>query len=883
MFNKMCFFVLILVLSGLMLSCSKGKSDGNSINTSAKNISVLAYNQDSQVDRSATSRLKVQISESSKSGSRTVDVYADNVRNITYNYSLLKYDPESEHPIDIKFGDFMHCESAPVLTAAPMHLPGVLPVAQVLVQNPDVKSFSGSGLLFSVKFQAGGFDHSTSAVSFSDKIVQDRKYDLPTTSAMWSSVFRGDGTVNQEIDFADFGAVGAKYSFDLTLTGNEKYEPIDGNNNRKIDFADFGVIGTNYSKKIIGWAFWVSPTLPVNTSAAANGIVTIADSKFKTSNGLRGFKTFAIKITDIPGFTSGSNKYVYVAPVDKSNTPMIDYGNTIDLGGGTNLDPPTAVQATDGAFTDKVVVTWVKSINATGYKIYRDSTTTQITTLGDVNIWDDTTVPDKKTHTYWVKAIQGAEESSLSASDTGYLSVVTTLTAPTNVQATNGTFTNKISVTWAKVGAATGYKIYRDTPDYPLTTLGDVNTWDDTETVTLGNSVHSYWVSAINASTESPLSSPYALGMVKSATGLPYTVLGWNDLGMHCMNQDFSEISILPPFNNVHAMVIDRNGPSIVNNGVNLLYYIPNNTTSITKTNFWDYEVGLGYPALNPNIGLTGVGLSGKMTVTPTGDFAVIGVPVTPLNDQMKLNPYQLVSIFAEGPGGAAMGSTQVVAPVSWEISCNLCHGAFAAADILSKHDALNGTTLSSQKPVSCAKCHLQEPLKGIFPGIGIKSLSAAVHGFHANRMTPALAFTGGNPCYACHPGITTKCMRDIHFTRGLTCTTCHDGGMTSLAAPGRTPWVDEPTCASCHQAKRPNFEFEPAGKLFRDTVGHAGVPCEACHNSTHAILPTVVAADNLQSITYQGQSGPIGKFSCAPCHDDGRSGTIPHVRNPDD
>ena len=29
----------------------------------------------------------------------------------------------------------------------------------------------------------------------------------------------------------------------------------------------------------------------------------------------------------------------------------------------------------------------------------------------------------------------------------------------------------------------------------------------------------------------------------------PYVVLGYNELGMHCMNEDFSEICILPPFN----------------------------------------------------------------------------------------------------------------------------------------------------------------------------------------------------------------------------------------------------------------------------------------------------------------------------------------------
>ncbi len=35
-----------------------------------------------------------------------------------------------------------------------------------------------------------------------------------------------------------------------------------------------------------------------------------------------------------------------------------------------------------------------------------------------------------------------------------------------------------------------------------------------------------------------------------------YVVLGYNDLGMHCMNQDFSHRCILPPYNSLHAQVI---------------------------------------------------------------------------------------------------------------------------------------------------------------------------------------------------------------------------------------------------------------------------------------------------------------------------------------
>jgi len=43
-----------------------------------------------------------------------------------------------------------------------------------------------------------------------------------------------------------------------------------------------------------------------------------------------------------------------------------------------------------------------------------------------------------------------------------------------------------------------------------------------------------------------------------AATTTPHwTVLGWNDLGMHCMDSDYSVFSILPPLNNVRAQVID--------------------------------------------------------------------------------------------------------------------------------------------------------------------------------------------------------------------------------------------------------------------------------------------------------------------------------------
>lgn len=82
-----------------------------------------------------------------------------------------------------------------------------------------------------------------------------------------------------------------------------------------------------------------------------------------------------------------------------------------------------------------------------------------------------------------------------------------------------------------------------------------------------------------------------------------YTLLAWNDLGMHCMDgHDFSVFSILPPYNNVNAQLIKKAGTSgkHVTAGVTMTYRAaPSlegkyNTTSLydanneLKTNFWD-------------------------------------------------------------------------------------------------------------------------------------------------------------------------------------------------------------------------------------------------------------------------------------------------------
>jgi hypothetical protein len=130
----------------------------------------------------------------------------------------------------------------------------------------------------------------------------------------------------------------------------------------------------------------------------------------------------------------------------------------------------------------------------------------------------------------------------------------------------------------------------------------------------------------------------------------------------------------------------------------------------------------------------------------------------------------------------------------------------------------------------------------------------------------------GTNDCYLCHPGQTTQCLRDVMYQKGLTCIACH-GNTAAVANEARNPWVDLPRCgdAHCHGSKY----AEETGKLYRNSKGHGGIYCEACHGSPHAILPTTQRNDNMQNVALQGYPGTLK--DCTVCHGTAPSAPGPH------
>jgi hypothetical protein len=353
-----------------------------------------------------------------------------------------------------------------------------------------------------------------------------------------------------------------------------------------------------------------------------------------------------------------------------------------------------------------------------------------------------------------------------------------------------------------------------------------------------------------------------------------HIVLSWNDLGMHCMNQDHDLLSILPPYNNLYAQVILRGSPgtnpAIVSQGVSLEYSVPGNTTSAGKTNFWDFAQELFGVALPANIGLTGLGLSGAFTAH--GDhFRAEGIPITPFPDAQPTveDPYQQALVVVRDGFGTELARSRPVIPVSVEVNGegSGCHASEQA--ILNAHEREGGFNPAAT-PILCASCHGSPPLTGVSPG-SAGYFSKRIHGQHQfiDETIPGL-----DGCQKCHPGPQTQCLRGTMATDyGMICQDCH-GDMEHMKQSiddGRIPWLEEPACGDCHTAQY----AEPAGQLYRESTGHGGVFCAGCHGSPHTIFPSRESRDNQNMVDLQGHAGILE--DCAVCHGTTPSGAGPH------
>jgi hypothetical protein len=365
--------------------------------------------------------------------------------------------------------------------------------------------------------------------------------------------------------------------------------------------------------------------------------------------------------------------------------------------------------------------------------------------------------------------------------------------------------------------------------------------------------------------------------------GAKYSLFAWNDLGMHCMDgRDYSVFSILPPFNNLHAQLVNTSSGAPVMSSVTLTYEAvadPTgsiNTHSTDKTNFWSWSRTLYGASPAPDTGLTGFATP-SLTARPmaanatNGWFEATGIPVTPYDDSGNKNFYPTVKVTARDTTGAVLATATAVLPVSDEITCVSCHASRTPVEtnparlaakpaagwvndanpeidwkknVLRLHDEKqsgNGAYLAALSskgmpaglyaaalagtPTLCASCHASNALPGT--GIaGISTLTSALHGNHAAVNDPATQLTlnsstNRSACYTCHPGSVTQCLR---------------GAMgNAVDASGNA----EMGCQSCHGNMSRVGDPTRTGWLQEPN-------CQACHYNGTRTLSAVDANGRL-------------------------------------
>jgi fibronectin type 3 domain-containing protein len=218
----------------------------------------------------------------------------------------------------------------------------------------------------------------------------------------------------------------------------------------------------------------------------------------------------------LQGSTSG------IAYNDTTATPGVTYyywvvayrgtsfsGYSISNTGWRKLIAPASLLASDGTYTDKVLLSWSASSAATSYNVYRATSPTGTKSLRGSPVgttFNDTNAIPGASYTYWVMACNGTSCSDYSAYDTGWRK----LSPPTNLQASDGTYTDKVLLTWTASSGASSYRVYRATsPTGTKTLLGTPTgtTFNDLTAIPGITNTYTYWVMAFRGTSYSSYST----------------------------------------------------------------------------------------------------------------------------------------------------------------------------------------------------------------------------------------------------------------------------------------------------------------------------------------------------------------------------------------
>jgi hypothetical protein len=351
-------------------------------------------------------------------------------------------------------------------------------------------------------------------------------------------------------------------------------------------------------------------------------------------------------------------------------------------------------------------------------------------------------------------------------------------------------------------------------------------------------------------------------------------ILGWNNLGMHCMDSDYSVFSILPPYNTIESQLIV--GGKLVTNGTgyNVTYQAVAdpagsfNSTAMGKGNYYTYAQAIYGAPLTPEAGLAGWNMPGTNNIpqtmlfestnhpaagvaTPVNWFRAEGIPITPYDDLHNKNPYPMMRLIARS-GATPIATNDIVLPVSDEMDCRACHAS--------------GTQAAA------------EPAAGwVWGGIPERDFRLNILRLHDDKnfsqnrplYTAALAARGFDPQGLYHGVVANN--------QPVLCAACHASEALGAPSFGTIP----PLTASVHSFH--GHVIDPVSNLTLDSSANRSA-CYSCHpgSATRCLrgaMGGAIAADGSMSMQCQschgnmstvGTANRVGWFmepNCASCH----------------
>lgn len=369
-----------------------------------------------------------------------------------------------------------------------------------------------------------------------------------------------------------------------------------------------------------------------------------------------------------------------------------------------------------------------------------------------------------------------------------------------------------------------------------------------------------------------------SLTLLGSAILLPAAnnqVLGWNNLGMHCMDSDYSVFSILPPYNTIEAQLIV--GGKLVTNGSSytITYQAvadPDgsiNASSLGKGNFKEFMSPLYGAPPQPEFGLTpwpmpgAANLPQRMLFERTNQpapgaavwvnwFRAEGIPITPYDDAGRKNPYPLMRLLARDSGGAILATSDIVLPVSDEMDCRACHASGQQAAARPEAGWVWSRQPERDYRLNILRLHDERQFRD-----------------HAPVYQAALAARGFNP-QGLYQGV-------VGDRKPVLCATCHASEALATGSYSNIP----PLTASVH-SKHASV-MDPDLHITLDNSAHRAA-CYRCHpgSTTKCLRGAMggsVAADGSMSMQCQSCHGTmsqvgardrVGWFmepNCQSCH----------------